>query len=417
MGEVRYNAQQAADGTWTIFNVPVFAEHTEKLPSGRVFKVDRPWLERALLMGRQREAEGYLPPLHVRHHAIGRAAEEGAQPDVKGAGRWRMRRVGLLPYGGRVVWALFADLVGIRPEVYARIRAGELPYRSVEILRPQTGEVDSLALLDDEVPYFRFPLLRVAERGSPVAAVYAARSEGGYQLSQNFGEGTMGEPIKREDEGSEGDAPPEAEKPQAEAVPAWAQQMLAILQQLAQKLGMGADDGSAMPMGASVTTPMTMGAPTDEGVTRAAAPSAEAGRVEGLLDGMAAKIRRLEGEAAIARQAEGMREKGIAAQHVAKFKRLAEEKGLAYAQGYAASLAENAPQDPPPVWTGEVRQELPDPPEVAQYAQQGPEMLDLARGIWGSWRRYKARGGEQPLGTYLTNNIKQEAAGLAADRS
>ena len=396
----QYQAKQAADGSWTIFNVPIFAEHQEKLPSGRLFNVDRPWLEAALKRSLARQAEGYLPPLHVRHHA-----RPGEVQAATGAGRFQITRVGMLPYEGRMVWALFANLVGVRPEVYQKIRAGELPYRSVEILKPQVQEIDSLALLDDEVPYFRFPLLRVVEQGSPVAAVYAAnsgpRKNAGLALSFKFPEGsTMAdEPIMRADD----EAPPAADKPEdakpeaPEAPPAWAQSMLQILQQIAAKMGMGADDGQAVPMGAAVSTPLMAQAEQVDG------------RVDGRLDALREEVVQLKAARQVDTACDALRDRGIGEKQIKRFRELARTKGLSYAQGFAESMVPEA-QDPPQTWTGEVRHEAPDAAEVAHYAQQGPEYLEAARSVAKSWQRHRATGGTRTLKEYLDANVGEAVA-------
>lgn len=159
---IRYRAEQAADGTWSVYNVPIFSAHEEKLRDGTVRKFDRAWLEGALRAALVRQAEGYLPPAHVRHHDL-RGGRPDAETGVEAAGYVRMTRVGSLRVGGVETPTLFADLVGLRPEVYDRIRRGALPYRSVELLNVGKGEIDSLAFLDHEVPFFRYPLLRVEE--------------------------------------------------------------------------------------------------------------------------------------------------------------------------------------------------------------------------------------------------------------
>ena len=165
-----YRAEQASDGTWTIYDVPVFASHTDDRGHEDVEFSSR-WLKKALRKASIRADEGYLPPLHVRHH--------GDPEGVTAAGKFRLTRLGTIDHGGEKVTALFADLVGVRPKVYEAIRRGELSYRSVEILDVDVPEIDSLALLDDEVPFFRFENLRIAEETpqktrAAAAALYRA---------------------------------------------------------------------------------------------------------------------------------------------------------------------------------------------------------------------------------------------------
>ena len=183
----RYRAAQATDGTFTIFDVPVFAAHTEEREDGREIDFGTSWLNGALATAQRRQAEGYMAPLHVSHHGEG---------NVEAAGKFRMTRVGPILHDGQEVDALFADLVGVRPEIFQRIMRGELSYRSVEILDVNRQEIDSLALLDDEVPFFRFPLLRVAVDRTPHSSIggdaQVTRSSGSPALCyQARGAGTV----------------------------------------------------------------------------------------------------------------------------------------------------------------------------------------------------------------------------------
>lgn len=155
----RYHAEQAADGTWTVFDVPVFSEHTRKVRSGideenKEVKVDEAWLRASLARAQEREAQdGYLAPIHVRHHPSDR---------VENAGLLRPTEVRQMAYDGAEVWTLFADFLQVPAAIYERIKALALPYRSVEVHALESPEIGSLALLDTEVPYFRYPLLAIA---------------------------------------------------------------------------------------------------------------------------------------------------------------------------------------------------------------------------------------------------------------
>ena len=161
-----YRAEQAPDGSWTIYDVPVFSAHERKLSTGEVWKCDAGWLGGALAAAKVRHAEGYYHPAHVRHHALGAPGQDDS--GVIAAGHVRFSRLGELRIAGKPTPTLFADLVGVPAEVYQQIRAGRLPYRSAEILDTSSGEIDSLAFLDHEVPFFRYPLLRVSAEADTV---------------------------------------------------------------------------------------------------------------------------------------------------------------------------------------------------------------------------------------------------------
>jgi len=192
-----YRAVENPDGTFNIQDVPVFASHTRTLPDGRQIKIDRPWLESALKSSMKRFAEDqYLAPLHIQHHEFGK--------DVRRAGFFKLRRVRRATYEGKPVWLAYADLVGVPAEIYNMIRAGQLPYRSVEILNVGKKEIDSLALLDHEVPYFRLPNLTIGEEfkcktahravrcsGKEPMLAYRAKDRSGCSVLLDFGEETM----------------------------------------------------------------------------------------------------------------------------------------------------------------------------------------------------------------------------------
>ena len=73
------------------------------------------------------------------------------------------KTVKLMEYEGKKIWAIFADFE-VKPSVFNRIKKQELPYRSVEILSwKKNPEISSVAMLNDEVPFFRFEVLTLGE--------------------------------------------------------------------------------------------------------------------------------------------------------------------------------------------------------------------------------------------------------------
>ena len=154
-----YTAEfDSSDGTYTIKDVPIMAE----LPQGARQNEDGPissdWFAKAIERHEELEKfQGFLAPVHTNHHDLGRTVER--------AGFLRLSRVGEVMQNGTMVPALFADIVGMSEEHFARVQANDLPYRSVEIASWEEGreEVSSLALLSDESPWFRLPMLSVRE--------------------------------------------------------------------------------------------------------------------------------------------------------------------------------------------------------------------------------------------------------------
>lgn len=142
-----------ATDTYTVKDVPIFAEH--QVP-GAKFKIGEKWMRAAVQKAKDRAtADKYVAPLHIRHHGDGEGTTR--------AGFVMPTEVKASMYEGRKTFVLYADLVGIPPEVYEDIKARKLPYRSVEINKVDVPEISSLALLEDEVPYFRLPMLGVGK--------------------------------------------------------------------------------------------------------------------------------------------------------------------------------------------------------------------------------------------------------------
>lgn len=184
-----FTAKQNANGTWNVLNVPVFAT----LPAGarkNADEIGRAWMLRAVERAKQRAAEGYTGPCHIHH--------TGDAEPKRFAGKFLPREVGKLTYEGREVDAIFADLLDVPAFVYERIRAGELPFRSVEVFDWDKPELNALALMDTDVPFFRLGNLDItreiphegnadAERvritGTPMpATAFAAVGAGGAAL-------------------------------------------------------------------------------------------------------------------------------------------------------------------------------------------------------------------------------------------
>lgn len=153
-----YQATQNSDGTFNIHDVPIFAEMKAK-ERGNENAVGRTWMEAALKKAeRRRVQDGYLAPAHIHHH--------GDEKPTRRAGFFMLTRVERTPYEGKPRWTLFADLVNVPPDVFAEIKSGALPYRSVEFMWDQPPEIHSLALMPDEVPFFRFELLTIADKAT-----------------------------------------------------------------------------------------------------------------------------------------------------------------------------------------------------------------------------------------------------------
>lgn len=415
-----YRAEQQKDGTWTIFDVPVFAEAVDTR-GPKPLKFDAGWLSRALMIAQQREREGYLPPLHVRHH--------DGQADVAAAGHFRLTRVAPMAYEGQQRMALYADLVGVPDEVYQQVRAGRLPYRSVEIHKG-LREIDSLALLDHEVPFFRFELLRIADEGAnkPAAAATPAAiqtAKAARLPALVFAQGVtiMADEKKPEvkfeqADGEPGSAPPaQAPSPAQPAitVDAIAQAVMKCLAPLYQKLGIGMAEAApppALPGAGPADTPAAAPMRAADAPPPAPAPAPidpALARVEGELIALRAKLATSERSQRVGQRATALKLAGHADAVVARFSAMAEQNEAA-ANAFADGLESFAPAPPPPPWTGDVapRQDPTDPAEVKAYAAD-PEKLATARRLAASWKKLRdSKATKHDLATFLAANLADD---------
>ncbi len=150
-GPGNYIAERQANGNYAIRDVPIFAEHER---GGMAF--DREWLAQAVEKDAERRREGYVAPLHIEH---------SSSVDVpKRAGHFVLTRVADSEYEGEPRALLYADLVDVPPAVFKEIKSGKLPYRSAEIHDFDKPEINSLALMQSKVPFFRFALLTVKDK-------------------------------------------------------------------------------------------------------------------------------------------------------------------------------------------------------------------------------------------------------------
>lgn len=157
-----YKARREQDQTWTLTGVPIFS-FVRKGEKGAPFNIDKQWLDTTLANLRKRHGTGYYPPVHVHHH--------GTEKPTFLVGQFEAERVAPYDFGTERQPALYVTLKGIPDHAFHAIWEGQYPYVSVEIVRYGDREIDSLALLDDDAPFFRFRLLNrhsiEIEAGSP----------------------------------------------------------------------------------------------------------------------------------------------------------------------------------------------------------------------------------------------------------
>lgn len=265
-----YRAEQDADGTWTIRDVPIFSEVTERYTrNGKKAQLPctRDWLSKAVDRARaQFEGSAYLAPLHVNHY--------GDDEKVDRAGFFLPTRVGEATVDGKRLPTIFADLLKIPATVYSKIKDLTLPYRSAETRLTGEPEVQSLALLS-KPPHFKYPLLTVGEERANPALCFSVEPHSKARLLARFEEDDVTEktppkdgdkkpPVEGKDEKSEGEEEP-SEMDELEGADPMSAQILQALQSIDAKLTAltggataaagvvpGATAGTGTPSGAKV---------------------------------------------------------------------------------------------------------------------------------------------------------------------
>lgn len=378
-------AEQAADGTWTIYDVPIFAAHRD-VRRGEGVEYSRDYLDRVIRHHKARfDRERYLAPVHVSHHGA----------ETAKVGHLLPTRVEQRDYEGEPLDFLLADLCLIPDDQFRALKRLACPYPSVEI-SPTHPEIFSLALLQDEAPFFR-QMLSIGQSTPyrPTAAAapavgYRALAQGRRAILFSFGGRTVDvDQDKMDPEKKAAEASGQGVDAIVQAVTqAIAQGMQALIAKIDEKLG-----GAPQPSDGPTTGPAEMDA-----YGRVAKKSAEpqttayaAGAHQALADELGEMRKRfaaLEAERATAKaidEAEAkLRAKGITADR-ARLSQYA-AKGAAYLTGYVDAAVTHHVATPP-TWTGELPAPVKDAAEVTKYAAQGPEQLKRARELQ---RQYEA---------------------------
>lgn len=170
------------DGTFTMPSVPVFAE-CERWG----MRFDAKWLDAAVKESTASDGGGHLIPMHVQHTRT--AGEPGA--DKIPAGMFRVKGRADITVRGAKKPGVVADLIFTNPDVVADVKAGKIPWRSVELPPDGSPAFRGLALLDRDAPFHEMPMTTVrdvvsagtrgfqsvavpAETGGPVLAFAAS---------------------------------------------------------------------------------------------------------------------------------------------------------------------------------------------------------------------------------------------------
>ena len=155
----RYRAAEGADGLWTIFDVPVFADtkRTFKANGGVIDRTwDRAWQEKAVETAHRRKAaNGFLGRLHVHHQGGPEKPEPVGFIDPVGVGEMEFED------GKKAVTRV--NYVGLSRSVMKRFVDGEFAYASAEIPMDGRTEFSSVALLPVAPPWHKLPPQTIGE--------------------------------------------------------------------------------------------------------------------------------------------------------------------------------------------------------------------------------------------------------------
>lgn len=381
-----YVARREQDGTYTICDVEVFGTVAQGAHGGNP-EVDLPFLHACLRRYQRREDEGYSPPLHIQHHGSGEAVER--------AGAFRLKTIRHVRYEGRIMPVLVADFTRVPESVFQRIAAGELPYRSVEVSY-RDPEIQSIALLSHDAPFFKFRDLVVSLDARGMAGFHAEGDDLGLFAFRTYQEATVDETEKKGDEMEAAPAPDITAMVDGIVATVMAQVESMISEKIAAAVAAASGVKEEEP--AAAEGEMACDEEKKDGDFSAAEPDKDValahleGRFAALEAQFAEQRARAERTAKADAKVAEFRERGytVSDAHVAKFREVA-ERGEAALEAYAEGFAERAPDPDATLDDFGARHAPADDAVVTKFAARGPEALSAARSASAAYeaqRRY-----------------------------
>lgn len=368
----QYTARVYPDGSADILHVPIFGE-LEAFARRNQQPIGEEWHRAAWRADQQLAAQQYLPPAHVGHHDDG--------TPTRRAGFFRIVDVRRSLYRGRLQSTVFADFLRIPADIFARIRAGELPYVSAEICRWDRPEIASVALLSDEAPAFKFPLLTVGR----VERVESFRAHTVRYCFADFETPPMPDDKKQNEKFVPEPAPEPAPAdtqpaPMAEPeLPAWAPALAKLIAaEVARALNQPIDTGPAK----APVAPEDLGA-QQFADRRVIALEAE---VAAMRTREAQRQAREQVAARLARAQESLRGYQIDDATRATLAKFA-ERGDDVLNEFVEAFRRTATQDPPETLAEYSRHQ----PALEKFRAQGPETLEAAKRLLPQYEALRAR--------------------------
>jgi hypothetical protein len=421
----RYRATRNEDGTWDVFDVPMFSV-VPKGVKGAPKDIEESDLRAAVnLHAQMHQADRYLPRLNVLHNfGIHKAT---------GAGFFLPRRVGRFSLKGQTVPVVFADLLAVKDEVFCSLSANDLPYCSVEIRKWEPLQFGALALLDTEPPFFEFPLITIEASPDEMEAEGVTVSASATRFKHNPQEPAVaamcgGSGSRFLFRFAEADMPDDEKKKDDDEVKA----------EFEGEGGMSVDsivkaiesgDISVADMEAIVAAIGARGAETEEAPVEEAATeeppvefkeepepekaefSAETeARLAALEDFRANTVREKEVASLFSGAVKALTDEGHHLSDASQGRlRKAAEQGEETLSLFMETYRAEVPTDPPEDFDGFVSGDT-LPEELAQFQQHGPEVIADAKRVYREWKEMKAafkgRGPAiTPLDKYLDRHV------------
>lgn len=398
----KYRCRQAPDGTWDIYDVPVFSivEKGEKNAPRDITEAD---LRHAVESHqRQFREDQYLARANVLHNF----GIQKARP----AGFFLPQSVRPFRFRGQTRPVVFADLIAVPGEVFRELDHDGLPYCSVEVRTYEPLTFGALALLDTEPPYFEFPLITTGDKQfAEVASAVAVPEAQGYRTPVavacfRFAEDTMPDdmnPEKKDDEKPEAEmaegGASEALDQAASGLEAIMEPLMAIKAMLEKLTGAGGEEA----------VPVEGEGPIDEPV---AAMSAKLASLEGRVAGLQQYRADREGEdkrdAMFAKAVTGLERDGYAVTDNlrARLRKLTTHGDAAF-NAFVDSYRETATQDPDNGIGGHYGATEQLPSEVLAYQSRGPEMFSAAVKAHREWLELPDDAYRSPLESFLKREV------------
>lgn len=403
-----YRASVAPDGSIVVAGVPVFAEN-KRTQFGVELNYDREWLDAALAADRKLRADGYKAPMHFGHHEVALERER--------AGHFVLDEVRICLYDDKPTAVLFGSLVFKSKAKLERAMA-DFPYRSVEISHEKPNEINSLALLSSEAPYFRFPNLEslafsalpgnalgfawrnkmALHKDSPALPANQAKPDPPPPPNGNGAVATAEPESEQPKAGDQDDEQPEApaEEPKTSDPVEFAKIVMdkidTLLGFVAQMLKMQSkvnsgeeltDAGSETPDTKNGVAPKRERPPIVAATATVDAKSGANAKLEGEVEALRSRLAKAERDRADDTLRSELK-KALSSYQIANFEARLEAH---LAAGTARQWAEGIQLTAPPARRNEAPLDSADPPEVAKYSERGPEVLAEARRLYALYQQ------------------------------